>query len=166
MVYQWKQNRFAADAQKVGEELMNLSYRDAASVVRTATNADSELHKCFEWDNSKAGEAHRLEQARLILRMIVTVEDLKVEGGQKTQTYRTFESVRFSDKDGNLDKTMAYIPVKEALSDPELRKQIMLRLDSTIAEAEHTAELYTYLVASFGKVRDKLREARTAISIE
>lgn len=42
-------------------------------VVAHAKNPKSSLHDCFEWDNSKAGEQWRLEQARRLIRFSVIV---------------------------------------------------------------------------------------------
>jgi len=166
MIFEWKQGRFGkADPQKVGDELMAIGYRDAASVVKAAKNSKRELHKCFEWDNTKAGEQYRLAQARLVLRMIVTVEESPEGSEPEKQVYRAFESVRFSDVHGKPDKAMTYIPTQEALSDPELRVQVMGRLESTIGEAEATAKAYEYLVPSFGKVRERLQEAKKAMKV-
>lgn len=38
-------------------------------VVTYARNATTALHGCFEWDDGKAAEAHRMEQARHIIRV-------------------------------------------------------------------------------------------------
>ncbi len=166
MVYCWKRDYIKADPQKVGEELMAIEYRDAVSVVNLARKKKkSELHKCFEWDDSIAGEEYRKDQARYIMRMIVCKEDRPTDSGIEVHTYRAFESVRFADPgdEGQACKTMAYVPTREALSDPELRTQIMGRLESTIAEAEETAKTYEYLVPAFGAVRERLASAREAI---
>ena len=56
MVYEWKQDRFGADAQRVGEELESIEYKDAESVVKAARKSRGELHKCFEWDDAVAGD--------------------------------------------------------------------------------------------------------------
>jgi len=164
MVFEWKQERFGkADAQKVGEELSSLGYRDAESVVKAARSKKRELHKCFEWDDSKAGQAFRLEQARLVMRMIVSVEEIPGDIATTIIKPRAFESVYFNDPEGKREKLMAYVPTREALSDPELRKQITFRLEGTIAEAETTAQQYEYLVPAFRNVKERLHEARQAI---
>lgn len=164
MVYKWKSgSRIKANAQKVGEELEVIGYKDAASVVKAARKSKGELHKCFEWDDTVAGEEYRKEQARLVLRMIVTTLDVESDGQAKTISIRAFESVRFADDEGDAEKTMTYVPTVEALSDPELRAQVMDRLEGTISEAETTAKMYAYLVPAFKKTKEKLREARATI---
>lgn len=50
----------------------------AARVVEIARDHSSPLHSWFEWDDSKAAEAHRLQQARTLLRAVV----VKVDHGQ------------------------------------------------------------------------------------
>ena len=46
---------------------------DPADVVAFARSENTVLHSRFEWDDSKAGELYRLEQARKIIRVVVEV---------------------------------------------------------------------------------------------
>jgi hypothetical protein len=164
MVYEWKRgSRLSVDAQAVGEELERIECKDASSVVKAARKSKGALHDCFEWDDTKAGEEYRKEQARLVLRMIVTTIEREVGGEVESVQIRAYESVRFAQEDESPEKTMTYVPTREALSDPELRVQIMDRLDSTIAEAERTADVYSYLAPALKKTKDKLTEARATI---
>jgi hypothetical protein len=74
-------------------------------VVDAARNRKSPLHPHFEWDDTAAAEAYRLDQARNLIR-IVRVADDEVEDGStrafisindKTGTaYRPIEAVRRS----------------------------------------------------------------------
>ena len=43
---------------------------DPQSVVAAARNKKSPLHKQFEWDDTKAAEKYRLEQARELIRLV------------------------------------------------------------------------------------------------
>ena len=163
MVYEWKQDRFGADAQKVGEELESIEYKDAESVVKAARKSRGDLHKCFEWNDTVAGEEYRKEQARLLMRMIVTVAECETPKGREAVRIRAYESVRFQAPDGSAERNMTYIPTREVMSDPELREQVMDRIRSTIDEAKTTAEAYSYLVPAFKETRKKLAEARKTI---
>ena len=164
MVYEWKKGaRLSADAQAVGEELESLEYKTAESVVNAARKSKGDLHDCFEWDDSIAGEEYRKDQARLILRAIVTTIDVKRGEEIESIQVRAYESVRFALDDETPEKSMTYIPTREVLKDAQLRAQVIGRLSSTIAEAESTAEAYSYLVPSFAKAKAKLKEAREAI---
>ena len=165
MTYEWKSGtRLRADAQRVGEELERIEQRDAAAVVRAARKSKGALHGCFEWDDSKASEAYRLEQARYLLRMVVVVEEPEEKDAEPIR-YRAYEAVRLEapEEEDGPTPPMVYIPTRKALSDPELRPQIMARLEQTIHEAEQTAEQYTYLVPAFSKTKKKLREARETV---
>jgi hypothetical protein len=164
MVYEWKNgSRISTDAQEVGEELERIEQKTALAVVKAARKSRGALHDSFEWDDAVAAESHRMEQARYVLRMIVTVEEREVGGETETRQVRAYEAVLFADDDGKSDKAMTYVSTREALSDPQLRAQVMNRLESTIAEAEETAESYTYLVPMFKRTKEKLHEARETV---
>lgn len=57
---------FKADAQKVLEEIGDCRITPQ-EVLEKARDVNSELHKCFEWDDSIAAEKYRLHQARAVL---------------------------------------------------------------------------------------------------
>ncbi len=162
MVFDWKAGaRVKANAQKVGEELEAIPLKDADSVVKAARKSKGELHKCFEWDDTKAGQEYRKEQARYILRMIVT-EVESTAGGETTIVHvRAFESVRFavSEENDEGEKAMTYMPIGEVLGDKAMREQVIGRLMTTIAEAEKTAENYAHIAPELKKTRKKLHEA-------
>lgn len=85
--YSWKSTGFSANAQKVGEELEQIEKQDAVSSKNVLTyarkNKDSELYKCFEWDNKIAGEKYRLFQASNIISSISIVINEKPKEKQK-----------------------------------------------------------------------------------
>lgn len=61
---------FKADAQKVYEEIGDNKIVPQ-EMVDMARDENSELHKCFEWNDTVAAEKYRLQQARTILSMLV-----------------------------------------------------------------------------------------------
>lgn len=72
----WKVNGiFKADAGIVDSEIKSIGDKATPQQLLdyAKNNQDSELHKCFEWDDSVAAEKYRLEQARKILTFIVRV---------------------------------------------------------------------------------------------
>ena len=59
---------FKADATQCAEEIKTLGEGFAASdVVNLASDEGTELHKCFTWDNDKAADKWRLQEARIIV---------------------------------------------------------------------------------------------------
>ena len=80
----WSGYTFKGDAKKCYEEIQTLgaSYT-TKEIVDLARNENTELHKCFTWDDSKAAELWRLKEARTIVASLkVTV--WKTETEKKT----------------------------------------------------------------------------------
>lgn len=79
MSYKWREGYKGifngADPNIVGKEIESLG--DAATtsgIVDFARNEETELHKCFEWDNKKAAEAYRRGQVHFIVHHLVFEE--------------------------------------------------------------------------------------------
>lgn len=131
MVYQWKPGtRLSADPQAVGErlEVLQALHGDALTaeqVVDDARDESSPLHSCFEWDDTVAAEEYRKEQARYLLRALVVVSepdesDASHEDRYETaiRAHRAYVVVREEGDD-------RYVPTVRAMSDEELRKQVL-----------------------------------------
>ena len=70
---QWKvKGIFKADAQKCYEEIGDGDCTPQ-DILNKARDENSELHKCFEWDDSIAAEKYRLSQARQVIQFLVIV---------------------------------------------------------------------------------------------
>lgn len=80
MQAQWKfKNLFKGDAQKVADEIGNRKVTPQ-EVLEIARNENTELHKCFEWDNDVAAEKYRLMQAqRIIINLVFSKTDNEQE---------------------------------------------------------------------------------------
>lgn len=69
------------DQNAVSEELKRIYERDgglkASTVVTEAKPRTSPLHSHFEWNDKKGADAHRLDQARRLIRRVrVTIDDM------------------------------------------------------------------------------------------
>ena len=87
----WGYWKFKADAEKVYGEISSLgeSYTPEM-ILEYAKNPDSELHKCFTWDDSEAARLYRLHEARVICESLkVVVED--VDESKQPRTFRIIE---------------------------------------------------------------------------
>jgi hypothetical protein len=80
-------------------------------VVEDARPANSVLHDRFEWDDAVAAEAHRIDQARNLLRS-VRVQYVEPDGG--VGSTRAFVSIE------RPPSPREYIPVEEVRQDSEL----------------------------------------------
>lgn len=68
-------NAKGANAQKIGSALTKIMDANGSElrpkdVVEAARDPKNPLHRHFEWDDSAAAEAYRLEQAREIVRIV------------------------------------------------------------------------------------------------
>jgi hypothetical protein len=99
-----------ADPQKIGEALAKITAEGGGAltpkaVVETARNPKNILHKHFEWDDSAAAEAYRLDQARTVIRCIHVEDDDARDGhavafisitDKSGTSYRTLDAVKNS----------------------------------------------------------------------
>lgn len=113
-------NAKKADPQRIGEALAQIASANAGrltplAVVEAARDRKSPLHRHFEWDDAKAAEAYRLDQAREIVR-VVRIEEageeptrafLSVNDGAGV-SYRTAQDVA-----GSLDLQLAVLKQAE-----------------------------------------------------
>ncbi len=89
----------------------------AENLLERARDKSNPLHDFFEWNNSKAGEKWRLQQARFIINEVkIYVEDKEMFG---------FENVSVKTEDGTTKRV--YKPMVEIISNESYRKQIIMR---------------------------------------
>lgn len=76
-VYTWKpQSGFAkkADPNKVAAEIHSIGESATPEqIVAFGTGQDTELHKCFEWNDAVAANKYRLEQAKDIAESLLII---------------------------------------------------------------------------------------------
>ena len=117
--YSWKHTGFDADAQLVGEELekLELAGEITSEIVLdfARKNPESETYKCFEWDDSIAGEKFRRYQATHIMSSIA----IKIKE-EPVETQRVYVSVRTSS-----DKVRKFKNIKEVLKNDEEYRQLV-----------------------------------------
>lgn len=139
--YLWNEGaRFGGvDAQRVGERIEQLQDERGGrirpeEIVQDAESSDSPLHRCFEWNDAKAAQAFRVDQARLILRSLVIKSGPKVP-----MASRAFVAV-MTGADKASEKS--YVAIGDALEDPVLREQV---LDSARRELRSLRAKYARL---------------------
>lgn len=122
--YSWVNFNFPVKAEIVGAECEKIEKRDGAitttALVESARDDASEIHNLFEWDNEKAGEQWRLQQAKIVLSCLkVTVKSENED--EPARKIRAFINTNPERSQGT------YINVEDALSDEELRAGVLLR---------------------------------------
>jgi hypothetical protein len=156
MVYSWKpgaRHTPGIAAQDAGEELERIRVKnngrlENADVVDAAKRKTSPLHAAFEWDDTKAAKAYRLDQAGDLIRAIDVVI-VKDEGEKRP--IRAFVSVK-------RDTDRSYTSVQHALSDDELRAQVVAE---AWAELEAWRKRHAELI-EFAAIFATMDQARAA----
>ncbi|MDR6511455.1 hypothetical protein J2792_002327 [Novosphingobium capsulatum] len=153
MIYKWKSSGgLALPAQVVGEELerirvANNGRLEGELVVERARDKANPLHPAFEWNDKKAAHAFRVDQARYLIRHIEVVVAEKPDAPPT----RAFVSVV-------RDKDRSYTSVQHAMSDEELRQQVLAQ---AWAELEAWRKRYAEL-AELADVFASIDKARAA----
>jgi len=102
------------------DELRAIEERDGIlqpkAVVEFARNPETELHSRFEWDNEKAGDSHRLWQARQLISVQVTYLKSKSDN---------VESPAFVSLVCDRNAQGGYRSIANVLSDDDLREKML-----------------------------------------
>lgn len=76
MAIMWSYKLFRADAEKVYSDLQNIATKTPQNLVDYAEeHPDSELYKCFTWDDAKAANEYRKTEARQVMRLLVVKDE-------------------------------------------------------------------------------------------
>lgn len=124
-------------------------------VVNEAENKNSPLHDCFDWNDKSAAHAHRLEQARRLIRVIVNV----IPSSDRQ------ERVWVNLKNERNDEEGGYRTMVSVLSESDLRSQL---LEQAMDDMEYFTEKYQHLqelsevFSSMKKVRVRTQMKRDA----
>lgn len=91
-------------------------------VVEAAKPQSSRLHKYFTWEDNKAAEAHRLWEARMLIRSVVIIQVVKPH--EEPRTVRAFVSVHSNAKEKGFEGR-AYISTVKAFADTDYKSQVL-----------------------------------------
>jgi hypothetical protein len=91
------------------------------AVLDAARVQSSPIHRFFEWDDAKAAEAYRLDQASYLIRSIEVQYT-----GKPEDRVRAFHIVRSEDASG-------YAPIGTILSSQDMTKQLIQRAKAELA---------------------------------
>ena len=137
MVYKFKEgSRLNADPNKIGRELLSINNNVPEKTVALAQDADTELHKCFTWDDTKAAHAHRLQEARQIISIIV--EDVPKTEDHEAFEIRSFTNVHVENV-GNV-----YMPIAEVMANPDYKKEALSDISHAIKSLKSKAYSYRH----------------------
>ena len=153
MIYKWKDGScFKADAEKCKAEIDLIAVKNRENVVAFAQNRRTELHKCFEWNDTKAAEKFRLDQAGEVLRSIVFVSVIQNEE----------VAIRAYERESTENKS-AYRDVLESLSDEIFKQAIINRVKRDIESIENVANSYQRFFNSPKGIKKAMKLAISSI---
>jgi len=146
MIYHWKNGGFGVPAQLAGERIEAIREQwgrvYARDVVEDARPEQSPLHPCFEWDDAKAAESWRTDQAGQLLRALVMVP----EEVPDVEPVRAFIAI------GPENAPNDYMPVGLVMGDEELRRRA---LNDALNELRRARQKYHGL-RELGKVWEQI----------
>ena len=138
MQAEWKiKGLFKADAQRVADEIGENSITPERVLEKARNDENSELHKCFEWNDGIAAEKYRLIQARKIIINLAYVPKEKTD-----ESVRCFQITR---------EKSVYMPTKQFLVNndeyQDLLKRAKVELESFKRRYATLSELETVFEA-------------------
>lgn len=155
---------YKTNPQIVGEELARLNERDgclkAQTVVDEARPELSPLHPEFEWDDLKAAEAFRKDQAAKLIRCIRVVK------GEDSDGESILERVFITVAVDGYDKPATYYTAAKVLSTSELRQQAISDAVAYLSRARSRLSEYKELEKQYvalEKIENDLVEAQMKI---
>lgn len=132
MKYCWKNYGFSTDANKVGRELEeinvpNITNKDVLDYAET--HKESELAKCFDWDDKSASKKWRLFQASQILSSISIVID---DTTKPEETVKVYVSTKNKDEEKRTFKKLV-----DVLEDDEEYKQLIEKAKNELENCQN-----------------------------
>jgi len=124
-IIQWKLgSKFSGSAEGTYAELEKIRKRDGnitpSAIVAKAKSKSSAMHRHFEWDDDKAANQHRLEQARLVAR---SIQIIHIESPNAPA--QAYSIITIAQKNGEPKTRKVYQSTEEALKDPVMRDEIL-----------------------------------------
>jgi len=145
-----------ADPQAIGEALETIRLENGGelhpqAVVADARDAKSPLHRYFEWDDKKAAEAHRMDQARALIRSIRIIDD------NDDKARPAFLSIRS-------DNGVGYRSLGDVLSSRDLRQRLLEQaerdLDAWTARYRELREIVELILPAQRELRRRVARPR------
>lgn len=139
-VFKWGESkRFSVSADVAGKVMTDLSNTiglTAQNLVNVSRPEDAPLHKCFEWNDTKAAENYREWQARKMIAAIEIVSSESVGGGmveiEPVLPTRAFHALRTDNSEG-------YESIGRIMSDEEKMERLLelAKKDAQIFRAKY-----------------------------
>ena len=142
----------ADDAAKALEDVRGAcGVLTAENVVNAARAKDNPLHKAFEWNDGKAAEQYRLQQANSLIRCVVIIEE-------KQEPFRYFTLAA----PGEGEKA-TYLPTTMLVQKPDLLQDGLARLRRELAGYINSVEELMRVAKDNATATKKLTQAHKSM---
>lgn len=154
MQYLWKNGYrgLRGDVQVVGQELERIQEEtgsiSADLVLENAKPKDAPLHPYFEWNNTKAAEMYRLDQARYLVRNIA----VQIERPESDEPLVTRAFVEIKGEEG------PYLSLSTVVQDVDLWKQLIKQARKDIEVFENKYSVLSEVVALIQPIKVALNQ--------
>lgn len=146
--YSFKGHSFGVSAEVIGNHIQELMDKKGGEitpedVLKSAKSKKSKIHDCFEWDDTKAAHAHRVTQARYILRKVTVI----IKNDEEEIETRAFVNIK-RDESGELTQNAfdfsksSYVSITAAMESDPLKAYT---LDRALIELDNFAKRYKSL---------------------
>lgn len=136
----------AAELDRIREQHGRLTADD---LVAESESPDAVLHSAFEWSDEEAGRIYRRQQARGLIRSVVTIKSAD------TPEHRSYVLVKTADED-----EASYVPTTIAVQQSDLFDDALGRLRAELASAQQSVNE----MLSVASADDRRRERMSVIS--
>ena len=158
--YKWRATAYPVPAQKAGEYIHDISEKEngitAERLLELSRDENALMHKCFEWDDTKAAEKYRLKQSGQIINgiVVVAINDKPVE---KIRAFASVTSRAHSE-------TGVFKAIARVFSEADSKK---IMLENALMELEMFKKKYqtlTELEDVIAAIDDAVREIKEKIA--
>ena len=116
----------ATQVNEIGKELERVNLKHAclkpAALVKESKPKRAKLHSYFTWDDERAADLYREDEARRIIRSVRLVKEDMPE--QEQPVVRAYVNVCAHDEEKSFTGH-AYVPVRKAVEDPNYKQQML-----------------------------------------
>lgn len=163
--YRWaagcRLTKKTADPQVVGDTLEQLQQENGGRitprvVVDAARPVESPLHPCFEWDDIRAAELYREDQARHV---ISSVRIVQRSDNPKDEPRILRAYVNLTEQIGDDEETRGYVPLARVLDDAMLLRQAIERAASELRACEEKYRDFELIARAIKSAREAVEQA-------
>lgn len=168
ITHKWANNSSpGADAEAVWQEIQSLGQKPTKFAIYTHAklHPESELHKCFTWDDNKASELYRLYEARQLVKSIIEVKTRVTNDEPATIEYRAYEAIPGDGKNKSGPPEYVYVETAKALVDPDIAPKVLAETYKLLAQAKKKIATYKEVIREANDIAERIDDVMKQIEL-